>query len=969
MSQSGPRVIKVYAPGQARLGPSVAAAAAPGAGPLPPRDSRARWRGRSRALAGAFFLVAAASVWQVVAPQGVRAAQTDLSFTSASTWTADPVAARVHVQAVITATSHTVDSGTRRYFYDQLQLTLPPSAASFAASSASNQELPVTVQSVTSSSVIIVVGLGQRLYAGQSGTVFLKFDLIDTGGSTDRDLRIGHDLMSFPVWAFGSPGTPGSSVNVIFPSDFTVQEEFGGLTRTVFGSGEVMFSSGALADATALSAWFTAVEPVPPSDFRVRTLTIGPLNVALRYWADDVGWADQVERVLRAGYPLLRDMIGIGDPNVTALTVEEASTQEIGGFSGAYDAGNGQVLVSYFADPFVILHEAAHMWFNGGLVADRWIQEGFASYYAQAAVDRLGFVDHAPVLTSRIRQNAVPLNDWVTGIEPNSAVDAYQYAASLEAARQIAALAGQEGLAAVWRAAHADAAAYQPVHGTPNETLTGGQTDWRRLLDLLEQNTGRSYQNIWRLWIIDPSQASLLQQRATALADYSVAQNTAGDWDLPPEIRRSLDFWQFDQAIAFIAQAQTVLSQRDQIARLSALEQTTPPPTLRAAFEDQGIAAAIHEASTEAEVLSELSGARLAQVSSDGAARDVGLFGVDPQADLSSAREAFAQGDMTRAMTLAANARSAWQGAAGAGQIRILGSLSVFVGCLLLLGVFVWTRRSRWREGSSGHAAELAASAEPASSQEAALSSVASGIGALTASLAGGRTAEAAWEAAGATGTASGAAGVSGAGAASGVAGVSGGIPTEAAAPRQDTAATRLALAAGSPEGGPSGRHDEGEIDAEAARDLADARDEAASGEPADGSDRAERIDDCGAEPDESAYDLLQRGHALLRDRHNAQAAVVLERAARLERSKGSILEALGRAYFNSGQHARAAETFEELLEIDPSAHYGHFALGLSFARLGRDQEARTHLKLAVALDPASDTYRRALEKIDSPKK
>jgi Flp pilus assembly protein TadD len=85
-----------------------------------------------------------------------------------------------------------------------------------------------------------------------------------------------------------------------------------------------------------------------------------------------------------------------------------------------------------------------------------------------------------------------------------------------------------------------------------------------------------------------------------------------------------------------------------------------------------------------------------------------------------------------------------------------------------------------------------------------------------------------------------------------------------------------------------------------------------------------------------------------------------------LERSKGSILEALGRAYFNSGQHARAAETFEALLEVDPSADYGHFGLGLSFARLGRAREARTHLRLAAAMNPASDVYRRALEKMDA---
>ena len=53
---------------------------------------------------------------------------------------------------------------------------------------------------------------------------------------------------------------------------------------------------------------------------------------------------------------------------------------------------------------------------------------------------------------------------------------------------------------------------------------------------------------------------------------------------------------------------------------------------------------------------------------------------------------------------------------------------------------------------------------------------------------------------------------------------------------------------------------------------------------------------------DESAYDLFQRGESLLASRHHAQAAIVLERADRLEPGKASILEALGRAYFNSSQ-------------------------------------------------------------------
>jgi Flp pilus assembly protein TadD len=118
----------------------------------------------------------------------------------------------------------------------------------------------------------------------------------------------------------------------------------------------------------------------------------------------------------------------------------------------------------------------------------------------------------------------------------------------------------------------------------------------------------------------------------------------------------------------------------------------------------------------------------------------------------------------------------------------------------------------------------------------------------------------------------------------------------------------------------------------------------------------------------ESAYSLLQRGHALMRRRHHAQAAIVLERAARLEPGKGSILEALGRAYYNSGQHDRALVAFVELLEIDPSAHYAHYALGQSLKQLGREKEARTHLRLAVALAPGSPLYRGALDRLGPPR-
>ena len=81
----------------------------------------------------------------------------------------------------------------------------------------------------------------------------------------------------------------------------------------------------------------------------------------------------------------------------------------------------------------------------------------------------------------------------------------------------------------------------------------------------------------------------------------------------------------------------------------------------------------------------------------------------------------------------------------------------------------------------------------------------------------------------------------------------------------------------------------------------------------------------------------------------------------------GSILEPLGRAYHHSGQFEPARQTFEALLDVDPSAHWAHFALAASLRKLGRTAEARTHLRLAVALCPSSAMYRQALAKVDPP--
>jgi tetratricopeptide (TPR) repeat protein len=114
------------------------------------------------------------------------------------------------------------------------------------------------------------------------------------------------------------------------------------------------------------------------------------------------------------------------------------------------------------------------------------------------------------------------------------------------------------------------------------------------------------------------------------------------------------------------------------------------------------------------------------------------------------------------------------------------------------------------------------------------------------------------------------------------------------------------------------------------------------------------------AEP-ESAYELFIRGSRLLAQRHPGAAAVLLERCLALEPDKASILEALGRAYYDQGAYPEAARRFQAMVDANPLAHYAHFGLGLASLRMGNAPAGLRHLRMAVFLKPEIEDYQRAL--------
>jgi Tfp pilus assembly protein PilF len=111
------------------------------------------------------------------------------------------------------------------------------------------------------------------------------------------------------------------------------------------------------------------------------------------------------------------------------------------------------------------------------------------------------------------------------------------------------------------------------------------------------------------------------------------------------------------------------------------------------------------------------------------------------------------------------------------------------------------------------------------------------------------------------------------------------------------------------------------------------------------------------------AYTAFQDGLRLLESADAHAAVVPLERARDLEPDKGSIREALARAYFRCGRYPAAAAEFDRALELDPVNDYAHFGLGLSLLRVGERARARGHLKLAAAMRPR-DEYFAALAQV-----
>ncbi|HEX2755736.1 MAG TPA: hypothetical protein VHM48_09745 [Candidatus Limnocylindrales bacterium] len=655
------------------------------------------------ALLAAVISIPAAALLPAGAPFAVPAAAAatgGLTMTADARYTVDPARRRVHVAVALAATNHRTDTKTRRYFFDRAFLAVQPGTTGYKVTTPGAHPT-VHVQRRASTYTLLRIDFGKQLGAGGTRRFKLTFDITDPGGAATRTTRIGTTLVSFGAWGFGSAGNPGGSVTVVFPAGFSIDVDAPLLGKPATDTfGNVTYATGRLASPLTFFAYFVADRPGAYKETTLRVTVDGKaVPITLRAWPDDPTWAKRVGSLLTRGLPALAKDIGLPWTVEQPLIVSEAISRNATGFSGRYNPPAGEIEIAYYATSFVVLHEAAHAWFDGGLLADRWASEGFASYYALRAAKAIGQKKvTGDVLTPALEKSRVPLNSWSAAGEDDATVEDAEYAAALKLATLIAARAGTDGLTTVWQAIRERRAAYQPTGPRASLETSDAAPDWRGLLDLLEERTAKTYDDLWKAWVVRSADEALLIDRANVGQRYAAVARQADTWLLPRVVRDALRAWQFDQANELLDGASTALDDRDVVLDATAAAGLTPPSTMQTDFEGpRGFAAASAEAEAELAAINAYRQTVATRPAEPDMITRIGLWNSDPSALVAAAVAAFSAGDLRASVESSAYARTIWTTAADIGRNRVL-AIGASLAAVLVAG---WLLLRWFRDRSS----------------------------------------------------------------------------------------------------------------------------------------------------------------------------------------------------------------------------------------------------------------------------
>lgn len=684
-----------------------------------PGTGRTAGRRLARSLAAAqlFAALALVATGTSVGIARVRAADDFLRLAVVTTYRVDAPKAAVHVTLDMRATNLKPSTATTYYYFDTITLGVPDEAKGLAASSGAGR---VSITTRPRDGYRQVVVHTPRLLYHQTYTTQLRFDLPGGKPRSDSPFRIGRAHAAFTAWAYGDAGR--ADVRIVLPSSFDADvhgwpDEVANQPRSTTRGGLRTFAVDDLDDP---DHWYATIDASDDKALTNVSLGLAGKDVTVHAWPEDKAWSDRVATVLRSGLPRLEAAIGLPWPVDGELAVSEASADEIGGYGGQYDPSADAIQVSEDLDPHVIVHEAAHAWFNRSAFAQRWINEGLADEYAAqvVALDEGGDVEAPPTVRST-QAGSFDLNDW----PPPSRIDDttrltenFGYDASWFLIHELVSEVGVARMRTVFAAASARRLPY--LGSTRAEAAPTRTPDWRRFLDLVE-NVGGSTRasKLFADFVVTDSEAPELTERAAARARYQRLLTDGADWLPGILVRKPMSDWDFDDASTAIDEAEAVLADRDRLRTTLADLGLAFPANLEPVYETadsaddlDGLRARLAQWQSAADAVRS---ARDGLAATRPAVTTLGLIGTEPEAAYQAALAAFAAGDDRAAVGGSAATLTLLSGAEDLGRQRALTGASVgllvVLLVVLLVAYLVYRRRSRRR---AAFAAAVATSRE-----------------------------------------------------------------------------------------------------------------------------------------------------------------------------------------------------------------------------------------------------------------
>ena len=384
-----------------------------------------------------------------------------------------------------------------------------------------------------------------RLLYHQTQTTHITFDLPGGKPRSASPVRVGRAYAAFTVWAWGDPGL--ADVRIVLPPKFSgdvraLPADTRDQLTSTSKDGRLTYAADDIADP---ESWYATVDIADHDALTDVSLDLGGEDVVIHAWPEDREWLDRVSSVVEASVPDLETAIGLPWPVDRELGISEVSSTQIEGYAGLYDSATDEIQISEDLDEQIIVHEAAHAWFNGGLFAQRWISEGLADEYASRVIAAEGRTVAGPDTVSSRDKAAFRLNDW----PPPSRVDAttrasetYGYDASWTVIRSIVDDVGEAKMHDVFAAAAAGTVAY--VGSGPAETSAPAVADWRRFLDLVEDVGGSTKAaGLIETWVVTGVQRPQLAARATARQRYDALVAAGSGWLPGIVVREPMSEW------------------------------------------------------------------------------------------------------------------------------------------------------------------------------------------------------------------------------------------------------------------------------------------------------------------------------------------------------------------------------------------------------------------------------------------